>query len=74
MNEDKIEDFTMEIVKKGLVSICGVDVYLPSMFSTCVVEDVKSCISLALLLANLCFQVVNVLVKTSHLLHISYTL
>ena len=38
------------------------------MFRTCALETVKSCISLFLLLANLCFQVVSVLTNT-HLLH-----
>ena len=47
----------MEIVKKrlgfGSDSIRSVEVYLPLMFRTCAVENVKS--SLFLLLANLCF-------------------
>ena len=59
MDEDKKENFRMEIVKKRLGfcsdSICRVEVYLPLMFRTCAVETVKSCISLFLLLANLCF-------------------
>ena len=78
MDEDKKENFKMEIVKKRLSfrsdSICRVEVYLPLMFRTCAVKTVKSCISLFLLPANLCFQVVTVLVKTPLLLHISYTL
>ena len=44
------------------------------MDHTCAVESGKLCISLFLLLANLCFQVVSVLVKTRLLLHISYAL
>ena len=59
MDEDKKENFRMEIVKKRLGfrsdSICRVEVYLSLMFRTCAVETVKSCISLFLLLANLCF-------------------
>ena len=59
MDEDNKEHFRIEIVKKGLVfasdSICRVEVYLPLMFRTCAVETVKLCISLFLLLANLCF-------------------
>ena len=59
IDEDKKENFRMEIVKKRLGfrsdSICRVEVYLPLMFRTCAVETVKSCISLFLLLANPCF-------------------
>ena len=59
MDEDKKEIFGMEVVKKRLGfrsdSICRVEVYLPLVFGTCAVETVKSCISLFLLLANLCF-------------------
>ena len=68
----------MEIVKKRLGyrsdSMCRVEIYPPSMFRTCTVEIVKLYISLILLLANLCFYVVSVLVKTRVLLNISYTL
>ena len=59
MDEDKKENFRMEIVKKRLGfrsdSICPIEVYLPLMFRTCAIETLKSCISLFLLLANLCF-------------------
>ena len=59
MDEDKKEIFRMEVVKKrlgfGSDSICQVEVYLPLVFRTCAVETVKLCISLFLLLANLCF-------------------
>ena len=75
MDEDKKENFRMEIVKKAWFLQrfnMLVEVYLISIFRTCAVETVKSCISLFLFLANLCFQVVSVLVKT-RLLHISYT-
>ena len=44
------------------------------MFRTCALETVKSCISLFLLLANLCFQVVSVLTNTHLLLHVRDTL
>ena len=61
MDEDKKENFIMEIVKKKLCrnSIFRVEVYLPSIFLTCTVESGKLCSSLFLLLANLCFQVVR---------------
>ena len=59
MDEDKKEKFRTKIVKKGLVfagiQYAAVEVYLPLMFPTCTFETVKSCISLFLLLANLCF-------------------
>ena len=58
MDEDKKENFRMEIVKKAWFSQrfnMLVEVYLPLMFHTCVVETMKLCISLSLLLANLCF-------------------
>ena len=45
MNEDKEENFRMEIVKKRLGfcndSICRVDFYLPLMFRTCAVKTLK---------------------------------
>ena len=60
MDEDKKENFRMEIIKKrlGIRSdwIYRDEVYLPLMFRTCAVETVKSCISLFLLLANLRFS------------------
>ena len=78
MDEDEKENFRLELVKKRLGfpsnSICRVEVYLPLIFCTCAIETVKLCISLFLLLANLCSQVVTVLVKTTLLLHISHTL
>ena len=55
-------------------TIYSVEAYLPLIFCTCAAETVESCISLFLLLANLSFQVVNVLEKTRLLLHIRYTL
>ena len=59
----------MEIIKKGLVlasdSICCVEVILLSMFCTYAAGVLKQYISLILLRENLCFQVVNVLVKLS---------
>ena len=68
----------MEIIKKGLVlvsdSICCVEVNLISMFHTYAVGVLKSYISLLLLRANLCFQVVSVFVKTLLPLHLSYSL
>ena len=77
MDKDKKENFRMEIVKKKLGfrsdSICRVEIYLPSMFRTCAVETVKLRISLFLFLANLCFWVASVLVKTRLLLNTKYT-
>ena len=78
IDEDKKENFRMEknFKKLGLRSnsIRRVVVYLLLIFRTCAFETVKSCISLFLLLSNLCFQVVTVLVKTPLPLHISHTL
>ena len=76
MDEGQTEKLRMEIVEKGLVfaAIQYVEVYLPLMFCTCAIEIVKFCISLFLLLANLCFQMVSVLVKTRLVLRMSYTL
>ena len=58
MDEDKKENFRMEIVKKGLgfhsESICRVEVYLPLIFHTCAVKTLKLCISLVLLIGSLC--------------------
>ena len=60
MDEDKKENFRIEIVKNRLGfrsnSMCRVEVYLPLMFRTYAVETGKSLISLLLLLANLCFS------------------
>ena len=59
MDEDKQENFRMEMDKKRLGfrsdSICRFEIYLPLMFRKCAVETVKWRISLFLLLANLCF-------------------
>ena len=78
MYEDKKENFRLKIVKKRLgfrsSLICRVEVDLPLIFCTCTIETLKLCISLFLLLANLCSQVVTVLVKITLLLHISHTL
>ena len=77
MDENKNKNFEMEILKKRLCfrsdSLCRVEVYLPSIFLIFAVESVKSCVTLFMLLANLCFQVVSVLVKTRLPLHISRT-
>ena len=76
MGEDKKEKFRMEIIKRPGFrsdSVCWVQVYLPLVFRTCAVKTMKSCSGLFLLLANMCFQVVTVLVKTPLPLHISCT-
>ena len=61
VDEDKKENFRMKTVKKrpGFCndSICHVEVYLPSMFCTCAVETVKSCILVVTLLVLLLIQV-----------------
>ena len=54
--------------------ISNLAVIISSMFGTGAFETVKSCISLFLLLANLCFHVVSFLVKTCPQLHTSNVL